>query len=128
MTDRALADAFTAAIAHGDADGLRAVCAPDAVFWINLGPTEMPAAERLALVERERSHAQSIDAVDVRVTNTDEGFVVRQTTVVTMPSGDELRIPICLVATVHDGRVAHVDEYADSAAAAPLIAALFGSA
>lgn len=126
MTDRALVDAFTAAIACADADGLRAVCAPDAMFWINMGPTEMTATERLALVERERAHARSIDAVDVRVIDGTDGFVVQQTTVVTMPSGEELRIPVCLVATVHDGRITRVDEYGDSAAAAPMIAALFG--
>jgi ketosteroid isomerase-like protein len=125
VTDAALVDAFARAIARGDADGLRALCAPDAVFWLNLGPVEMPAAERLALIERERAHTRSMAAVDVRVTPTADGFVVQQTSVVTMPSGDELRIPVCVLVTVRDGRVTRVDEYADSAAAGPLIAALF---
>ena len=37
------------------------------------------------------------------------------------PKGDEARIPSCVVARVEDGQITRIDEYADSAAMAPLM-------
>lgn len=61
---------------------------------------------------------------DVAVFVHDTGFVLKATTVGTTPDGTPFRIPACVLVHVADGRINRFDEYADSAAAAPFIAAL----
>jgi len=124
-TDR-LASAFVDALAVPDVDALRSLLAPDARFWVNIGPASFSADERFALLETERSHLRALEFDEVRTHPTPTGFVVQLTTTATTNDGTDLRIPICLVATTDDDVITRVDEYADSAPAAPLLDLMFG--
>jgi ketosteroid isomerase-like protein len=123
-----LAQRFVDAIARVDLDALRTCLAPDARFWVNIGPSEYSAHERLAVLELERQNLREHNAADVRITATDAGFVAQLTSTGTTTAGESLRVCVCLVATIADGVITRVDEYADSAAAAPLIRAIYGEA
>jgi ketosteroid isomerase-like protein len=127
LSDRArLADAFVGALAVPDVDALRSLVDPDARFWVNIGPADYSAADRFRLLDVERSHLRALTFEEVRVSPTTAGFVVQLTTVATTTASVELRIPVCLVVTVADGIIVRVEEYADSAPAAPLIDAMLG--
>ena len=124
-TDR-LASAFVDALAVPDVDALRALVAPDAQFWVNIGPSSFSADERFALLATERSHLRALEFEDVRTHSTPTGFVIQLTTAATTNDGADLRIPVCLVATADDDVITRVDEYADSAPAAPLLDLMLG--
>jgi len=122
-----LASLFVDALQRADAQGMRACMAADARFWMNLGPTEHSVDERLALLEVERANLAEHEVEDARVTLTERGFVVQETVAGRTTAGDALRIPVCFVVSVHQGLITRVEEYTDSAAAAPLIRAVFAA-
>jgi uncharacterized protein len=127
MTTTTLADRFVEALEAADVDALRALLAPDARFWINIGPTDLSADQRLAVLETERAHLSALALVETRVLPTADGFVVQFTTQGTTIDGAELHIPVCLVVTVGAaGTIQRVDEYADSAPAKPLLRSMSG--
>ena len=121
-----LAGKFVDAIMHVDVEALRTCLAPDARFWVNIGPSDYSVDERLAVLELERQHLAAHAAEDLRVTPTERGFVVQVVSVGTTTKGDSMRVAVCLVATVEHGLITRVDEYADSAAAKPLLRAISG--
>jgi ketosteroid isomerase-like protein len=121
-----LASRFVDAVMHVDVDRLRACLAPDAVFWVNIGPSEFTIDQRLQVLELEGQHLAEHSAEDVRITPTERGFVAQLASVGTTTGGEAMRVEVCLVATVDDGLITRVDEYADSEAAKPLLRALYG--
>jgi hypothetical protein len=73
----------------------------------------------------ERAHLRALAFVDVRTHTMPDGFVIQLTTAATTTEGVELRIPVCLVARLDDAAtIVRLDEYADSAPAAPLLDAM----
>ena len=126
MSTPELARRFVDAVMNVDLDGLRACLAPDARFWVNIGPTEYSVDERLAVLELERQNLREHRADDVRVTQTGRGFVAQLVSVGTTTGGERMRVAVCLVATVDHGLVTRMDEYADSEAAKPLLRAIYG--
>lgn len=98
------------------------VYAPGASTWHNVGEHE-------AEIERTPSRTRQVQAgadlrvEDVRVNVFDGGWVVQSVTVGTNAHGEPVRIPSCLVVTVHEGRIARFEEYADSRA----VERLFGT-
>jgi ketosteroid isomerase-like protein len=126
MTTDRVAAAFVNALSVPDVEALRSLLAPEARFWVNIGPATFSTEERLSLLEVERSHLRTLAFEDVRVHPTPTGFVVQLCTVATTSDGADLRIPVCLVATADDDVINRVEEYADSAPAGPLLALMHG--
>lgn len=125
-TPKDLAERFVKSLMNIDVAALRTCLAPDARFWVNIGPSEFSVDERLAVLELEGQHLAEHGVEDVQITSTERGFVVQLVTVGKTTAGDALRVAVCLVATINDGLVTSVDEYADSEAAKPLLRALYG--
>ncbi|MEX0665286.1 MAG: nuclear transport factor 2 family protein [Acidimicrobiia bacterium] len=121
-----LAERFVDAVTRVDLDALCVCLAPGARFWVNIGPSEYSADERLAVLELERQNLREHRAEDVRITATDEGFIAQLTSIGTTTRDESMRVAVCLIASVADDLITRVDEYADSAAAAPLIRAIYG--
>jgi len=121
-----LARQFIDAIMRVDVEALRGYLAPEARFWVNIGPSEFSIDERLAVLDLELQNLAEHEAQDIHVTPTESGFVAQLVSVGTTTTGEQMRVAICLVATVADGRITRVDEYADSEAAKPLLRALYG--
>jgi len=117
-----LARDFIEALSIPDRDRLRELIEPGARFWINIGPVEITAEDRFDVLAVERSFLATLAFDEVRIRPTTDGFVVQATTAATTTVGDPLSIPVCLVVTTDGSRITHVDEYADSAQAAPLLA------
>ncbi len=125
MTTEAVATRFVEALAGPDVEALRTMIAPHARCWINIGPAELSRDDRLTMLGVERAHLRTLAFADVRTHPTSDGFVVQLTTSATTTDGVELHIPVCLVARLDDvGTIVRLDEYADSAPAAPLLEAM----
>jgi hypothetical protein len=58
--------------------------------------------------------------LDIRVNPFDGGFVQQHRVLGDLPNGATLDIAACFVVKVKDGKIAHREEYIDSAAQAPV--------
>jgi ketosteroid isomerase-like protein len=67
-----------------------------------------------------QSRVSNLKYVDIRVTPFAGGYVQQHRVIGDLPNGDRLNIPACFVVQVREGKIAHRDEYIDSAALAPV--------
>jgi ketosteroid isomerase-like protein len=122
-----LADRFVAAIEHGDLDAIRAAYAPDARIWHNTDPPGgdgQSVEDNLRVLGWMRRVLKNIRYEIVRREALPDGFLqqhVLHGTIVT--DGAPFAMPAVIVCRVKDGRIARLEEYLDSAQAAPLAAA-----
>jgi ketosteroid isomerase-like protein len=123
MNNAQIAEALFAALAANDAAAVRNLCTPDFQLVQN-GALPMNLETLLKFNAMVHAAVPGWGYHDAVRAATPDGFVEEHTAGGTVPSGDVLRLPVCVVADVVDGRVAHVREYFDSAIAAPLAAAL----
>jgi ketosteroid isomerase-like protein len=86
--------------------------------WQNIGEVETPL-DRPPSMARARARLPDLRQEDVRVAVHEGGFVLQAVTV-----GEGVRVPFCLAVTVVDGRITRFEQYADSAAARPLLDAV----
>lgn len=122
-----LAHDFITATGDGDLETVAAMYAPDAVIWINVTGTEMPAADGLDVLASLHRRAEAVRYEVLEVIRTEQGYVQRHILHVTVPARDDrpaqdLAVPACLVVTVVDGRITRLHEYLDSGQIAPLFA------
>lgn len=123
MNNEEIARDLFRAFASGDKDTVLRLCSPDLEARQNDG--ELIALEPLlefalavhGLVENFRYE----DAVRAA---TSTGFVEEHMVRGKLPDDSQLSLPVCVVADVSNGKVTHLREYFDSAAAAGLVAAL----
>ena len=122
-----IADQLLDALNRYDADDVGALLSDDFVHWLNLTGAEQGRDGLLATLRLEREHVHDA-AFEVRdLVATDDGFVIQLTAVGTTNGGRAYSIPVCLVVTVVDGRIARIDEYASSDHVAPLLQELLGT-
>ena len=120
-----LAERFVQAARTADAGAYRSLCTPESRHWVNIGPAEHSLDERVALLARERELLAEFDMTDVRVHDTDTGFVVQTNARGTLQSGEPIDMALCAVVTSDGDRITRVEEYVDSAAAAGLLRAIY---
>ncbi|GAA3456545.1 nuclear transport factor 2 family protein [Dactylosporangium matsuzakiense] len=117
----ALAERLVAAIDANDLDALRnEVYTPDIVVWHNDDQHEQRVDENLKVLNWLHRKVADKRYEDVVRHPTPTGYVEQHVLRGTAPNGTELEIHACLVVRVRDGRVARIDEYLDSRAAAAL--------
>ncbi|MEL6707338.1 MAG: nuclear transport factor 2 family protein [Pseudomonadota bacterium] len=126
MTDhttiaRALFDAFQAA----DIEAARALCHEEFEGSQNGGPA-MNRDGLLGFVAAVKAKVPDFRYEDIVCEATPTGFVEEHTVRGTLPDGGQIRLRLCVVASVQDGQVRHVREYLDSAGAVGLAKALAG--
>ena len=114
---------FDAVASGGDA---LAYCAPDCVMSQN-GGKERPVGTALErLLATFRGKVPALHYEDPVVVETENGFVEEHFACTNLPHGTAFRMPVVVVGVVRDGKIVSMHEYFDSAAAAPLMAALAG--
>jgi ketosteroid isomerase-like protein len=123
MDNAAIAQRLFAALAGHDDPAVRDLCSPDLRVRQNGGkPMGLEALLRFSgAVGRIVPDFHYADAVRAA---TDAGFVEEHAVRGTLPNGKALRLRVCVVAEVRDGKITDVREYFDSAAATDLVAAL----
>lgn len=97
--------------------------APEVLVWHNIGERTEPLAAPPSHA-RAKAVLPDLHHEDVRLRVGEDHFVFQVTAVATGADGTPVRVPTCLVVTVENGQITRFDEYADSAAAAAVAAAL----
>jgi ketosteroid isomerase-like protein len=115
-----IAERFFAAIDRGDFDAVRSLYAHDAVVWHNTDNIAQPAEENVRALAAAKKFIAGFD--DVRRTATAHGFVQQHVLRGHASTGEEIRVPACLVFTVVDGSITRLDEYFDTAQISALLA------
>lgn len=120
---------FFGAIEAGDIETLREIYHPDVVIWHNSDGLErrergQNREDNLALLSVLTGIAKDWK-YDVWFREaTESGLVQQHTLRCSLPSGEALAIPVCIVLQITDGRITRLDEYIDSAQTRPMIEAL----
>ena len=123
MNNVDLAAALFAALASGDAEAVRSLCAPNLQASQNRGPN-MSVDALLEFTQAVLAVVPDFHYEKARRVATDTGFVEEHSVRGTLPDGSALRLAACVVADVENGRITHLREYLDGAAARGLIKAL----
>lgn len=123
MDNVAIAAALFAALAADDAATVHRLCAADFTLVQN-GGAPMGLEQLLRFNAAVHRVVPSFGYSEAYCSPTTSGFVEEHVAGGTMADGTVLRLTLCVVADVTGGRVSHVREYFDSAAAAPLVTAL----
>jgi ketosteroid isomerase-like protein len=118
---RSVADRLFEAVVAGDIDEVRAIYAPDAVIWHAHDNGEQTVDENLKTLALVAKLVKEFRYEDRRCVATEVGFVEQHVTRGIAPNGAEFAIRACIVCTVVAGRITRLDEYFDSAVAAPLL-------
>lgn len=118
-----VARAFFLATAAGDKAAIRSICSANLSASQNGGPAmDVEGLARFAAaVKRVVPDFRYENAVRA---DTATGFVEEHDVCGTLPDGVAMRLAVCVVAEVSDGKITSLREYLDSAAAAGLINAL----
>jgi ketosteroid isomerase-like protein len=123
MDNVAIATALFAALAADDAATVRRLCAADFTLVQN-GGAPMGLEQLLRFNAAVHRVVPGFGYSEAYCSPTTSGFVEEHVAGGTMADGTVLRLTLCVVADVTGGRVSHVREYFDSAAAARLVTAL----
>jgi ketosteroid isomerase-like protein len=119
-----LSAALNHAIIDGDEDLFRKVYAPDACIWHNTDGVEQGIDEAASVLASLRT----LDRIEIEVHElyeTEAGFVQTQDWNLIPAAGEPIELRTASVVTVNgEMRISRMDEYVDSAALAPLGAAL----
>ena len=118
----ALADRFFEAIPKGDVETIRRLYAKDAAIWHNFDGVAQTVDQNLRVLAWVAANVDGLRYEQVRRRVTADGWVQQHVLRGTAPKGEPLELEACIVFTVADGRITRVDEYLDSAQAAPLLA------
>jgi len=118
-----IARAFFVATAAGDKAAIRSICSPDLKASQNgAPPMDVDALARFAAaVKRAVPDFRYENAVR---SDTSTGFVEEHDVCGTLPDGTRMRLAVCVLGDVSEGKITTLREYLDSAAAAGLIKAL----
>ena len=123
MDNAAIASALFAALAADDAATVRRLCATDFTLVQN-GGAPIGLEQLLRFNAAVHRVVPGFGYSEAYCSPTTSGFVEEHVAGGTMADGTVLRLTLCVVADVTGGRVSHVREYFDSAAAARLVTAL----
>ncbi|WP_319798856.1 nuclear transport factor 2 family protein [Nitrobacter sp.] len=125
MSDRADMEALALRMMHaaqsGDLDTVRECYTADATLWLNVTGKTVRADDHMKNVKGMQSRVQDLRYVDIRVTAFEGGYVQQHLVTGKLADGSDLHIPACFVVKVIGGKIAHRDEYIDSAALAPVL-------
>jgi ketosteroid isomerase-like protein len=126
MDNTEIAERLFAALAAGDADAVRELCAPSFQGSQNHGPA-MDLDALLAFSSAVLGVVRDFRYEQARRAATSDGFVEEHSVCGVLPDGSQLELAACVVGEVSDGRITRLREYIDSAAARGLLAALAGA-
>lgn len=107
-------------VTRGDVGGVDRLYADDIRVWRNVDQRELVKKQALKVVAL-LSQLTDIEYRDLRIEASEHGYVQQHVLSCVGPKGDEVRVPSCMVVRVEGDRIARIDEYADSAAMAPLM-------
>ena len=123
MNNVELAAALFSALETAAAEPVRNLCRADLAASQNGGPI-LNLESLLNLATAATGVVKGFRYENAVRSATEAGFVEEHDVCGTLPDGSELKLAVCVVADVRDGRISALREYFDSRAAAGLAAAL----
>lgn len=109
---RSVALKLVSAIENYDSALMRQCYAPDMRMWHNAFQEEMSGEEHIKLMERTYFHKYlNPKYIDIRIDLFNGGFVQQHVLTAHFANGAEVRLPICVVGYVKDGRITRINEY-----------------
>jgi ketosteroid isomerase-like protein len=123
MNHQEIARALFDALAQTDDGRVRALCSPAMLVRQN-GGKPMDLETLLRFNRRVHGVVSGFRYEEAVCAATASGFVEEHAVRGTLADGSQIDFPVCVVAEISDGLVISVREYVDTAAAAPLLAAL----
>ena len=114
------AERFVGAIQAGDVAAVRACYAPGAKLWHNTDGVEQTIDQNMAVLEW---YVKTLPTRNYRVLRREalkDGFLQQHILEATLPDGREWKMYACVVIRIENGLITRLDEYLDSAQAAPL--------
>ena len=116
----AVAQRLIECVTQGDVDGIERLYHDDIRVWRNVDERELVKRQAVKVV-KILSQLSGLAYRDVRIEASEGGFVQQHVLCCTGPKGEDVRVPSCLIARVEGDQILRIDEYADSAAMAPLL-------
>jgi ketosteroid isomerase-like protein len=110
-----LAASFIAAIEQGNISRLYELCSEDVVIWHNNDDQDVDLDNVARTLSWLSAHVRELRYAEVRRRAFAGGYVQQHVLTGIAPSGDQLRLPACLIMHVSDGLVNKIEEYLDSA-------------
>ena len=123
MDNVQIAAALFTAFETGDMDVIRDLCAPGFKAKQNLN-NEFDVETLIQFSQAVSSVVSDFRYDDIVRSATANGFVEEHSVKGTLSDGSELNLSACVVADIEDGKITHLREYVDTAAATGLLAAL----
>lgn len=123
MTPLETVERFFAALEAGDIDTLTAIYTDDARIWHNDASGEQGVEDNLRTLRGLQQVVTGLHYEIVRRLPVDGGVFQQHVLRGRLPDGTGIAMPAAMYLTVADGRVSRIEEYLDSAQAAPIRAA-----
>ena len=116
-----VADRLFSSIEKQDTETLAGIYTDDAVIWKNYNQVAIPAESSLAFLKGVGEYLRDVRYKDVRRSVFEGGFVQQHYFTGTIrETGEQLSIPVCVIAQVEGGKIKRIDEYLDSAHRLPV--------
>jgi len=113
-----LAAALMAAVQRGDTNAVQALYAEDVSLWHTNDRVNQTSAESIRTLAWINRHVKGVRYEELRVAALDDGFVQQHVMRADSPKVD---MPCMLRAWCANGRITRIEEYFDSADAAPIM-------
>lgn len=107
-------------VTRGDVEGVDRLYADDIRVWRNVDQRELVKKQALKVVAL-LSQMSDLEYRDLWIEPTESGYVQQHVLSCRGPKGNAVSVPSCIVARIESDRIVRIDEYADSAAMAPLM-------
>lgn len=104
-----------------DVDGVADLYTDDMTAWRNSDGRTLVKKQALKVVRILTGNLHDLSYENIRVTPTATGYVQQHTMKCTAPNGRPVEAHVCMIATLENGKIAHVAEYMDTAQMAPLM-------
>ena len=109
---RAVALKLISAIENYDSALMRECYAPDMRMWHNVYQVEMSGEDHIKQMERAYFHKYlNPKYINIRIDTFEGGFVQQHILTARFVDGTPVRMPICVVGRVKDGRITRIEEY-----------------
>jgi ketosteroid isomerase-like protein len=105
----------------GDMETVRDCYTADATLWLNVTGRTLKADDHIASIKAMRGRVNNLRYEDIQVKPFDGGYVQQHMVYGDLPDGGKFEVAACFVVQVRDGKIAHREEYIDSASIAPVL-------
>lgn len=110
------------AIGSGDVGLMRAIISDNATVWENTDSKTRRFSDVLSFHRLLAQSLQSIGFDNVRITQTENGYIEQHDKILVRANGERFCSPACMVVAVENEKIVSVEEYLDASSFPPEVA------